>query len=231
MQYIKEFIYKHKHLGWMLLFIPLKYWFEYCEQTIVPRYILHVSIDDKIPFIKEFIIPYIIWYAFVVYAFVYTNATCRKDYYKLTIFILGGMTICYTIYMIFPNGQDLRPVIVENDIFSKTIKFLYTIDTPTNVCPSIHVFNSIAANSALLNSKEFSKKKYGRKISTTIVIFICLSTVFIKQHSIVDGICGIILALGFYMPLYGIPNIKHYKLTYKKEDYKITELIKVAINY
>lgn len=220
MQDIKKFICKYKHFGWLLLFIPIKFWFEYCEQTIVPHYIMHVSIDNEIPFIKEFIIPYIIWYIYVAYAFVYTGVTCKEDYYKLTIFIIGGMAVCYLIYIIFPNEQVLRPIIVKNDIFSKAIRYLYTIDTPTNVCPSIHVLNSIAANSALHNSSAFSKKKYGKKISSILAISICLSTVFIKQHSIIDFICGIILALGFYIPLYGMPNIKRYKLSYGKENYR-----------
>ena len=54
------------------------------------------------------------------------------------------MTRALLFYAIVPNGLALRPRYVPgNDIFSKAVQSLYRTDTPMNVCPSIHVFNSV----------------------------------------------------------------------------------------
>lgn len=216
MQHAKRFLSEHKHFGLLLVFILLAVWFEYCEKNIPARYIMHTTIDEKIPFVKEFVVPYIVWYFYQVFGLIYIGLNSKKNFYKLIIFMVGGMAVSYIIFMIFPSGQDLRPVITQDDIFSKTIKYLYFIDTPTNVCPSIHVFNSIAVYSALKNSAAFNAKKWCRNISFITMVSICLSTMFIKQHSVIDFICGIALAALFYIPLYFIPNVKQQNLSYEK---------------
>lgn len=207
MKSIKVFMSQYKHFYMLLLLLPLLAWFKYCEAVLVPKYIMHSTLDDKIPFIKEFVIPYIIWFFYVAYGVVYTGIHSKQDYYKLYIFLAGGLSVCYALYMLFPNAQDLRPVVNGNNPFSNLVKFIYRADTPTNVCPSIHVFNTIAVDAALKNSSSFRTKKYGMAISSTLAVLICLSTLFIKQHSIIDAIAGTILALIFYIPIYGVSNV------------------------
>lgn len=208
MKNTKRIFYKYRHFYSLLIFIPLLLWFKYCEDNIVPRYIMHSPLDDRIPFIKQFVIPYIVWYFYIAFGLVYVGIHSKQDYYKLLLFLAGGMAICYIIYMIFPNAQDLRPEITQKDTFSIIIKYLYEIDTPTNVCPSIHVLNSVAVDAALRNCSNFSSKKRAKEISFIIMISICISTLFIKQHSIIDFINGFILAVVFYIPIYAVPNIK-----------------------
>lgn len=216
MKHIKDFLIKYKHFLSLLAFVLLAVWFEYCEKYIPARYTMHARLDDKIPFIKEFVIPYIVWYFYQAFGLIYLGFYSKKEYYKLLFFMVGGMAVSYTIYMILPNGQDLRPVITQNDIFSNAIKYLYSIDTPTNVCPSIHVYTSIAVYAALKNSAVFNSKKWCRDLSLITMISICLSTVFIKQHSVIDLICGVALAIIFYIPLYYMPSAKQKNLSYEE---------------
>lgn len=216
MKHIEDFLIKYKHFLSLLAFILLAVWFEYCEKYIPSKYTMHAQLDDKIPFIKEFVIPYVVWYFYQAFGLIYLGFYSKKEYYKLLVFMVGGMAVSYTIYMIFPNGQDLRPVITQNDIFSNAIKYLYSIDTPTNVCPSIHVYTSIAVYAALRNSAVFNSKKWRRDLSLITMISICLSTVFIKQHSVIDLICGVALAIIFYIPMYYMPSAKQKNLSYEE---------------
>jgi hypothetical protein len=86
---------------------------------------------------------------------------------------------------------------------------VYATDTPTNVCPSVHVINSIAVNAALQHSEDFAReKRNGRLASHILTILICLSTVFIKQHSVMDVGWGIVTGMVFYIPLYVLPAIR-----------------------
>ncbi len=208
MKNIKQFLSQNRHFYLCLLIIPLLIWFKYLEITIVPRFIMHTALDDKIPFVKAFVLPYLIWFPYMIYGVIYAGLHSKKDFFKVLIFLGGGMTVAYIAYMVFPNAQSLRPVITANDPYSLLIRFLYFTDTPTNVCPSIHVMNAIAIHASLYHSEAFRAKKYGRLASAFIMIMICLSTLFIKQHSIVDVVCGILVSIVFYWPLYQLPKSK-----------------------
>lgn len=199
---------KYKHFSLLSLYGLCQIWFVYCEKTLRPKYFMYSIIDSHIPFIKEFIVPYLFWFAYMAIGFLYLGLVSKKDYYRLCWFIFGGMCVCYTLYMIFPNAQNLRPTITENDIFSRTIQHIYSTDTNTNVAPSIHVLNSIAVHIALINCEKFrQKKKIWRLASFICMLLISLSTVFIKQHSIKDGMWSMALALVLYGVIYHAPRI------------------------
>jgi len=134
----------------------------------------------------------------------------------MLVFMGVAMAFSYTIYAIFPHGQNLRPVITGSDSFSLIIKHIYATDTPTNVCPSLHVINSIATHSALRHSEAFSKIKYGKFVSSILLVSICMSTVLIKQHSIIDVAAGLVTGLALYMFIYVIPELRERK-SYKKD--------------
>lgn len=213
---MRSFIVKHKHFFWLLLLLPLLMWFKYMETTNIPKYIIYSPIDDWIPFVPIFVIPYILWFFYVAFGFIYTGFHSKKDFYRMFIFIGAAMGLSYTIYAIFPNGQNLRPNITGDDPLSILIKYIYETDTSTNVCPSLHVINSIATHAALKHSDSFSKIKFGKGISATLVVLICLSTMFIKQHSVVDVVCGLVIGILFYTLIYVVPEIKE-KKSYSKD--------------
>ena len=203
MDKIKNFLSAHSYFYLMLLFIPIQIWFQILEHNLVPQYITQTALDSRIPFIKEFVVPYLIWFIFVPYGVLFVGFYSRKDFLKLFTFLCGGMTAANILFMIFPNVQHLRPAIHSGDPFSLLVNMIYTLDTPTNVCPSVHVINSIAVNAALQHSETFSKKRFGKAISGALTILICLSTVFIKQHSALDVAAGFAVSALFYIPLYG----------------------------
>ena len=71
-------------------------------------------------------------------------------------------------------------------------------DTNTNVCPSLHVIGSMAAFFAFWYAPIFSKRGW-RIASTAAAFFISISTVFMKQHSVLDVLAAIPLcAIGYY---------------------------------
>ncbi len=178
------------------------------RKNIKPIYYMFSKIDNYIPFVKEFIIPYLFWYVYFIGAFIYFGFVSRKDFMRLFVFIFGGMTISIFIYMLFPNAQNLRPVIAETaDPFLRMIKNLYTIDTPTNVAPSMHVINSIAVHSAVGNHKALKRNWWVKIISFICMVSISASTVLIKQHSIKDVAWSFVLSSALYISIYVIPKV------------------------
>ena len=94
--------------------------------------------------------------------------------------------------------QELRPDLFERDnVFTRFISAFYKFDTNTNVCPSLHVIGSFAVLFCAWHSELFSTPKW-RAAFLSAAIIISLSTVFLKQHSILDVLAAIpICALGY----------------------------------
>ncbi|MCI9540368.1 MAG: phosphoesterase [Lachnospiraceae bacterium] len=200
---MKEFISKYKH-AWCLLyaFIYLP-WFVFLEKNVLHYSIIHIRLDDYIPFNEYFIIPYFLWFAYVAVAIMFFFFTNKEDYYKLCAFLFIGMTISLIICTIWPNGHNLRPTeFARENIFTDMVRGLWATDTPTNIFPSIHVYNSIGVHLAVMNSEALKKKRVVRIISFALMASICLSTVFLKQHSALDGIGAIVMSMFMYRMVY-----------------------------
>ena len=143
---------------------------------------IYTALDDLIPFCEYFIVPYLLWFGYVAWAVVYFYFKNKDEYFKLCAMLFTGMTVFLVISTIYPNGHYLRPAYFEhNNIFIQLVKWLYATDTPTNLFPSVHVFNSIAVNIAVWHSDNFKKNKAVRYCSAVLMVLIILSTMFLQQ--------------------------------------------------
>ena len=172
--------------------------FTYLENRHVRYHIIDSSLDDKIPFCEYFIIPYLLWFLYIAVTvgyFLFFN----ENILNLAI----GMTLFLIVSYVYPNGLNIRPAEFTNDsVFTRMVQFLYRTDTPTNVLPSIHVYNSVAAFSAIHTCKNLQKHKGIRTGSFILTTLIVLSTMFLKQHSIADVATGITCAVATYVLFY-----------------------------
>ena len=179
------------------------YWFVYIEKHKFAHYaVIHTVIDDYIPFLEVFIIPYYMWFLYVSLTLLFFMFSFDiEDYYKNFFFLATGMTVFLVISTLFPNMHHLRPAVMPRDnIFTHLVQIIYSTDTPTNLWPSIHVYNSIGTMIAVHHSKRFNKT--GTVIMDIIGILIILSTLFVKQHSFYDVITAFIMAIIFYLFFY-----------------------------
>jgi len=202
---IKKFEKKdYKYLLYFLYIPVYAIWFYAVEHTITTGYyVSHMYIDDIIPFCEYFYVFYFSWYFYLAVITVFLLLTDRDDFGKFMQFIIVGATIGLIIFTVFPNGQDLRPSsFVRNNFFTRCIGLLYTIDTNTNVLPSLHVVGSFAGAVAIIKSKSLNKKIFPKIFVLFLCVLICLSTVFIKQHSFLDIITGLIESILVYVFVY-----------------------------
>ena len=127
-------------------------------------------------------------------------------------YLFTGMTIFLIISTLFPNGHHLRPQTMPRDnVFIRLISMLYSTDTPTNLWPSIHVYNSLAAHFAIVKNKRLTNKKWIRVSSLFLCVSIILSTMFIKQHSVFDVGTAFIMAAVMYGMVYKYDIITAYR--------------------
>lgn len=154
-------------------------------------YPIHCPLDDRIPVCEYFLIPYMFWFVFLVGIHIYTLLYDTDSFVKLMKFIIVSYSIAILTYIIFPNCQELRPAVFERDnVFTRFLAGFYQFDTNTNVCPSIHVIGSVAVAYAAWNSRHFSTPLW-RIIYAVITVLISISTVFLKQHSVIDVIAAV----------------------------------------
>lgn len=182
------------------------------EQNITDYNIINFKLDEYVPFVEIFIIPYLLWFAYVaisvVFFFLFLDI---GEYYRLVCFLFLGMTVFLIVSAVYPNGLNLRPSYFPRDnIFTDMVKTLYQTDTSTNVMPSIHVYNSICVHVAIAKSPFFQKHKNWRNASFLLMLLIISSTVFLKQHSLLDVAGGILLATAFY-PIFYVKNCIPYR--------------------
>lgn len=192
---------KYKHAIPLLIYgIIYMTWFVWLEKNVSSHYtLIHVTLDDYIPFCELFVIPYFLWFAYVSLVVLWLFFKDKDDYYRTCVFLFTGMTIFLIVSTLFPNGHHLRPAAMpRNNIFTLLVDCLYRTDTPTNLWPSIHVYNSLGAHFAIVRNKQLSKIRWVRNGSLILSISIILSTMFIKQHSAFDVITAFVMAAVMY---------------------------------
>lgn len=195
---LRKFLKKYPHAWTALYFIVYLSWFIWLERgQNQPYYVIHSPLDDLIPFCEYFIIPYFLWFVYIAAVYFWLFFKDQKNFYRYILFLYTGMTLFLVVSTIYPNGHLLRPLQFDRDnIFIKMVCFLYWADTSTNILPSIHVFNSIAAHMAVMNTPSLKKGKWTVRCSRILCVSIILSTMFLKQHSCIDVILGIALGVG-----------------------------------
>lgn len=213
LQWMKE----HKYsLAGLYLFVFLAGFFLMEQLVPVPKYIIHCRLDDLIPFNEWFVLPYFLWYLWVPVFMIYFMFKDKRAYLELCFIMFTGATLCLLIYAIWPNGLDLRREITADNFCADIMRFLRSVDTSTNVCPSIHVSSTVAVHLVLCRSECFRRNRGMKLLSLIVTAAICAATVFIKQHSVIDVFWGWVLsqALGF--------------VTWKAEAYILEKRVKIS---
>lgn len=166
-------------------------------------YPMYCPLDDLIPFCEWFIIPYFFWFVYLVGIHIYTLLFDTESFKRLMVFIMVSYTIAILIYILFPNCQQLRPVVFERDnVLTRFIAHFYVFDTNTNVFPSIHVIGSAATLCCAWHTRHFSSTCW-RIAFAVMAVLISVSTVFLKQHSVLDLLGAIPVCAIAYIAAYG----------------------------
>ena len=123
--------------------------------------------------------------------------------------MFSGMTFCLILYMVLPNGLDIRPTVEEvgrSNIAMTLMQLIWKADASVNVCPSIHCQSSACMAIAFSGSTLAKDRPWLKVLAFGWAALICASTVFTKQHSIIDVFCGLAVALVWVPVLYLRPR-------------------------
>jgi hypothetical protein len=191
-------------LSLMLIFPVLGELYHLVNKLPAEVYSLMTPIDEAIPFIKYFSLPYSIWIFFIYACVIYFFIRDRTSYYRaMFIYTISALT-CYVIYLVFQTTVP-RPEVIGYDPFAQLMRFIYARDFPYNCFPSIHSFSSYMVMRLILVSP--ARNRMNILLISGMSLLIIASTLFVKQHVIWDIISAIALVEIYYFLFYTMPGL------------------------
>ena len=191
LSYVKNWILTHRYCAAMLYIPCYLVTFFLMDGAFEPKYIIHCGLDDLIPFNEYFVVIYMLWFPSIMLVLLALMLVSERDFKRLAFTMFTGMTISLIIYGILPTGLLLRPQIEDTNFFRHVMLIVWGVDEAVNVCPSIHCSSS-SATALVLACSPFCRRY--PKVSAAVILFMLLiivSTVFVKQHSVIDVVCGV----------------------------------------
>lgn len=169
----------------------------FITENLIPLercHVVHCALDDMIPFNEFFVIFYVGWYLLVFGSLAYTLFFDVENFRNIQIYIMITQAVAMLCYIVWPSVQQLRPEAFPRDnVLTWLMGVIYSFDTPTGVCPSLHVAYSMGILSAALKDKRLAA---GWKAALTVfVIMVCLAVCFVKQHSAMDVLAALPVCL------------------------------------
>ena len=195
-----------KHGLFFLLFILIEVFYFLTQLRDIDYNLVHVSLDDMIPFLPIFVIPYVAWYVYVPGGMLYNFFVDKNAFRKQILTVISGMAISIIIFCIYPTTVDFRPSAEGDGFFLWVCRLLFSNDKPVNVLPSMHCFEAVIIHLTAFRNEKLRRNITLRIGSIILSVLICLSTVFIKQHSVVDLVSGVALAYILYFLIYTLPE-------------------------
>lgn len=159
------------------------------------HYDLTGSLDRRVPFVKEFVIIYLICYAFWAVNYILIGRQGKEWCFRFVAADMISRVICGIFFLLLPT-TNVRPEIIGNGLCDHLMRWLYATDAPSNLFPSIHCLVSWFCYAGIRGRKNIPKGY--RIFSCIFAVLVCISTQVTKQHYFIDLVAGIALAEGLW---------------------------------
>lgn len=113
--------------------------------------------------------------------------------YRIASSYILALMVSGILFLAYPGTLE-RPEITGTDVFSAWMRFLYRADTPTNLCPSLHVLISYFCWRWTLGSKRIPR--WYSWFNLGFLVLVCLSILYVKQHVLMDIPAALAVAEG-----------------------------------
>lgn len=190
MTLVKNWLRMHNEAGFLLYWIFYLAAFAALEVVELPQHLLVCALDDKIPFCAWFAIPYFSWFPALGLSLGWYLFRDKAGFQNLCFLMFSGMTVALLVYVVYPISIDVRIPLDGGGALHRLVALLQGFDSPRNVCPSIHVSSSLAIAAAVQLDPHLKGRWRPKAAVWLWMLLICASTVFIKQHSIIDVFWG-----------------------------------------
>jgi membrane-associated phospholipid phosphatase len=191
---VVRWIRDNPHCWWALVLFYLIAVYILPEKLVVEGYAsTAIPFDDAIPFFAPAVVFYVLWFPLLFFSGLWLLLKDALNFRRYMFALAVCMTLAAVVYLLWPNGQDLRPDLSRpRDLFEWMLGGLYRIDTNTNVLPSLHVA-CVVPVVACLRSSPGIRRRWVPAAAGVLSLLVAASTVFVKQHAILDLAAGAVL--------------------------------------
>jgi membrane-associated phospholipid phosphatase len=191
---------EYRHL-WLLLYWPLELAFFTISGRLPWTYHpIYSALDDQIPFLEGFVVPYELWFLCGFFIVLYTLRYDIPTFRKFMWFSIVTILVAGTTFLDYPTYFPGRPVdalgwpaplavyyeaMPRKNVFTWMMSYIYHTDPPRNAFPSEHVVVALGMVFAVLHSKKLRRPAFSIPF-TALQLVICASVVYTKQHSVLD---------------------------------------------
>jgi membrane-associated phospholipid phosphatase len=151
---------------------------------------LRTSLDDALPLVPLFVIPYLSLEPFIYFSLIFFLAFRTRIFQSAALSLILAMLLSYVVYF-FLQTEVMRPTVRGVDALSCMIRDVYTGDSPYNDFPSLHT--SLSTIIAIHWWRTDHRLGIIAAVWTTLIV---ASTIFVKQHYVADVVSGLLLAWG-----------------------------------
>lgn len=167
------------------------YW--YLNNHLLPRYDLSLPIDRALPFWPW---TMVIYQSFFLMLLVAAWVCPAREYLRILAGVLLANLMCYAGFVLWTSHYP-RPscTTIESAFWREIFCAIFAKDAPGNTFPSIHVSVTLLVTLRMLRRAwPWFWLLWGA--------LICLSTLTVKQHFVVDLLGGMVVALVLHTALF-----------------------------
>ena len=149
-------------------------------------HVLNWQIDEKIPFMPEWIYMYLFFFLYVIVCCFYLFIKDRDNYCQLCRMAIIGAVITYIVFVCYPTEMVDERNLCNADVFTRWLcRITFVADYPAINCfPSLHCVDTFIVVFAICASK--NTKLWIKCLVVAVSVLIVLSILFTKQHYVVD---------------------------------------------
>lgn len=160
------------------------------------RHYWKTALDRRVPFLPIFVVPYVSLFPFVIFAFVILFFTPLAEAFYGS--MIAASFSAALFWYFFPTGFR-HPQHIGQGRLRRVLKEIYRHEGSANAFPSSHVYLSVVSGYYLAAAFPV----FG-VLAWAVALCIAVSTVFVRQHELVDILGGAFwaaasIALAFYL--------------------------------
>ncbi len=176
---------KHAWIGLAVLFVSMMLVY-YATRLALPYLTLHVltgPLDARIPFSPPWVTVYVLSFPFWLVSALWILSADRAFARRFCASFVLAMAVSCAVFLLWPGTLE-RPEVTQRGFFAQCVRFIYRVDAPTNLCPSLHVLNSYFCCRGAWESRAVPRRY--AVFSLVFFLLVCCSVLLVKQHAFID---------------------------------------------
>lgn len=148
-------------------------------------------LDERIPLRPAWAAVYFLTFISWGVSLLWIMSESREHCYRFTAALMLAQLVSGAIFLLYPCTID-RPELVGGGLSMALMRFLYRVDSPTNLLPSFHVIFSYFCWRGTMGCTKIPR--WYRCFNFLCLGLACAAILFVKQHVIADIPAAIVVS-------------------------------------